>query len=165
MNELQKEALEEMKTAIHKWFDEQETRKNAEEVVLRTTLQVGIFNFVQLDYRPGRTRVESSKSAGSAAGKKSMKASPFTREQILHKVQPLLAESGYVDLHDLDEDRQPRKLYIDASEEKRNLLRDELYKFSRDPLAYELAELVPADDMRELAEKAKMFADELAPLS
>ncbi|TQK53279.1 hypothetical protein FB479_11199 [Brevibacillus sp. AG162] len=92
MNELQKEALEEMKTAIHKWFDEQETRKNAQEVVLRTTLQVGIFNFVQLDYRPGRTRVESSKSAGSAAGKKSMKASPFTREQILNEVQPLLAE-------------------------------------------------------------------------
>ncbi|WP_229087854.1 imm68 putative immunity domain-containing protein [Brevibacillus sp. M2.1A] len=74
-------------------------------------------------------------------------------------------KSGYVDLHDLDEDRQPRKLYIDASEEKRNLLRDELYKFSRDPLAYELAELVPADEMRELAEKAKMIADELAPLS
>ncbi|RAT99195.1 DUF6138 family protein [Brevibacillus sp. Leaf182] len=92
MNELQKEALEEMKTAIHKWFDEQENRKNAEEVVLRTTLQVGIFNFVMLDYRPGRTRVESSKSVGSAAGKKSMKASPFTREQILHEVQPLLAE-------------------------------------------------------------------------
>ncbi|WP_409176437.1 DUF6138 family protein [Brevibacillus fortis] len=92
MNELQKEALEEMKTAIHKWFDEQENRKNAEEVVLRTTLQVGIFNFVMLDYRPGRTRVESSKSVGSAAGKKSMKASPFTSEQILHEVQPLLVE-------------------------------------------------------------------------
>ncbi|TQR34800.1 DUF6138 family protein [Brevibacillus brevis] len=92
MNELQKEALEEMKTAIHKWFDEQENRKNAEEVVLRTTLQVGIFNFVTLDYRPGRTNVETSKSTGSAAGKKSMKASPFTREQILHEVQPLLAE-------------------------------------------------------------------------
>ncbi|MCC8433437.1 DUF6138 family protein [Brevibacillus sp. M2.1A] len=92
MNELQKEALEEMKTAIHKWFDEQENRKNAEELVLRTTLQVGIFNFIQLDYRPGRTRVESSKSVGSAAGKKSMKASPFTREQILHEVHPLLVE-------------------------------------------------------------------------
>ncbi|MBW5469165.1 hypothetical protein GPJ61_14980 [Brevibacillus formosus] len=92
MNELQKEALEEMKTAIHKWFDEQENRKNAEELVLRTTLQVGIFNYIQLDYRPGRTRVETSKSVGSAAGKKSMKASPFTREQILYEVQPLLVE-------------------------------------------------------------------------
>ncbi|UNK15832.1 imm68 putative immunity domain-containing protein [Paenibacillus sp. N3/727] len=70
-------------------------------------------------------------------------------------------KSGYVDLHDLDEARQPCKLYIDSSEEKRNLLRDELYKFSRNPLAYDLAELVPADDMRELAEKAKMIADEL----
>lgn len=92
MNELQKEALEEMKTAIHKWFDEQENRTNVEEVVLRTTLQVGIFNFVMLDYRPGRTTVDSSKSMGSAAGKKSMKVSPFTREQILHEVQPLLVE-------------------------------------------------------------------------
>lgn len=92
MNELQKEALEEMKTAIHKWFDEQENRTNVEEVVLRTTLQVGIFNFVMLDYRPGRTRVDSSRSVGSAAGKKSMKVSPFTREQILHEVQPLLVE-------------------------------------------------------------------------
>ncbi|MGG4106928.1 DUF6138 family protein [Paenibacillus lautus] len=92
MNELQKEALEEMKTAIHKWFDEQENRTNVEEVVLRTTLQVGIFNFVMLDYRPGRTGVDSSKSMGSAAGKKSMKVSPFTREQILHEVQPLLVE-------------------------------------------------------------------------
>ncbi|WP_339292070.1 DUF6138 family protein [Paenibacillus sp. FSL W8-0187] len=92
MNELQKEALEEMKTAIHKWFDEQENRTNVEEVVLRNMLQVGIFDFVMLDYRPGRTGVDSSKSMGSAAGKKSMKVSPFTREQILHEVQPLLVE-------------------------------------------------------------------------
>lgn len=92
MNELQQEALEEMKMAIHQWFDEQENRTNVEEVVLRTTLQVGIFNFVMLDYRPRRTRVDSSKSVGSAAGKKSMKVSPFTREQILHEVQPLLVE-------------------------------------------------------------------------
>ncbi|WP_313637181.1 imm68 putative immunity domain-containing protein [Paenibacillus sp. FSL K6-0276] len=70
-------------------------------------------------------------------------------------------KSGYVDLHDLDEARQPCKLYIDASEEKRTLLRDELNKFSRNPLSYDLAELVPTDDMRELAEKAKMIADEL----
>ncbi|WP_239614638.1 imm68 putative immunity domain-containing protein [Cohnella mopanensis] len=70
-------------------------------------------------------------------------------------------KSGYVDLHDLDESRKPCKLYIDASEEKRNLLRDDLNKFSRNPLSYDLAELVPAADMRELAEKAKMIADEL----
>lgn len=92
MNELQKEALEEMETAIHTWFDEQENRKNAEEVVLRTTLQVGIFNSVMLDYRPGRTSVDSLKPLGSAAGNKSMRVSPFTREQILHEVQPLLVE-------------------------------------------------------------------------
>lgn len=70
-------------------------------------------------------------------------------------------KSGYVDLHDLDENRKPCKLYIEASEEKRNLLRDELNKFSCNPLSYDLAELVPAEDMRELADKAKMIADEL----
>ncbi|MGG3280465.1 DUF6138 family protein [Paenibacillus solani] len=92
MNELQREALEEMRTAIHKWFDEQENRTNVEEVVLRTTLQAGIFDFIMLDYRPGRTSVDSSRSMGSAAGKRSMKVSPFTREQIVHEVQPLLVE-------------------------------------------------------------------------
>jgi hypothetical protein len=61
----------------------------------------------------------------------------------------------------LDEARQPYKLYIDAPEENRKLLRDELMKFSSNPLSYDLAELVPTDDMRELAEKAKMIADEL----
>ncbi|BFH63658.1 hypothetical protein PAJ34TS1_42500 [Paenibacillus azoreducens] len=92
MDQFQEEAFEEMQTAIHKWFDEQENRMDIERLGKRTTLQAGIFNFVMLDYRPGRTRVDSSKSVGSAAGKKSMKASPFTREQILHEVQPLLAE-------------------------------------------------------------------------
>jgi len=92
MNELQREALEEMRMAIHKWFDEQENRTNVEEVVLRTTLQAGIFDFIMLDYRPGRTSVDSSRSRGSAAGKRSMKVSPFTREQIVHEVQPLLVE-------------------------------------------------------------------------
>lgn len=92
MNELQIEALEEMKTAIHKWFEEQENRKNVAETVKRTTLQIGIFNYIMLDYRPGRTRVDSSRSRGSDAGRKSMKASPFTREHVLHEVQPRLAE-------------------------------------------------------------------------
>ncbi|MDK8181300.1 DUF6138 family protein [Paenibacillus sp. UMB4589-SE434] len=92
MNTLQVEALEEMKTAIHKWFDEQENRKDVEGAVKRTTLQIGIFNGIMLDYRPGRTRVEMLNDGRNVAGKKSMKASPFTREQILHEVQPLLAE-------------------------------------------------------------------------
>ncbi|HZG70561.1 MAG TPA: DUF6138 family protein [Chondromyces sp.] len=68
MNELQIEALEEMKTAIHKWFEQQENRMDVEEAVKRTTLQIGIFNCIILDYRPGRTRVDSSSSRGSDAG-------------------------------------------------------------------------------------------------
>ncbi|KPV59320.1 hypothetical protein QJ48_11780 [Paenibacillus sp. A3] len=90
MNPLQKEALEEMMTAIHEWFDEQENRMDVEEAVKRTTLQAGIFQCIMLDYRPGRTSVKHFKT--NAAGRKSMKASPFTREQVLHEVQPLLAE-------------------------------------------------------------------------
>ncbi|NEW07310.1 hypothetical protein GK047_14990 [Paenibacillus sp. SYP-B3998] len=91
MNTLQEEALEEMKTAIHEWFDEQENRKDVEGAVKRTTLQMGIFNGVMLDFRPGRTRVDSLNFGRNAAGSKS-KASPFTREQVLHEVQLLLAE-------------------------------------------------------------------------
>lgn len=91
MNTLQEHALEEMKTAIYKWFDEQENRKDVEETVKRTTLQIGIFNGLMLDYQPGRTSVDSFDFGWNDAGSKSMKASPFTREQVLHEVQPLLA--------------------------------------------------------------------------
>ncbi|UNK15857.1 DUF6138 family protein [Paenibacillus sp. N3/727] len=92
MNTLQEEAIEEMKAAIHKWFDEQEHREDAEEAVRRTTLQMGIFNGIMLDYRPGRTRVDSLGYRRNAGGSKSMKVSPFTREQVLNEVQPLLVE-------------------------------------------------------------------------
>jgi len=92
MNELQKEAIEEMEAAIHKWFDEQEKRVDVEGLGKRTPLQIGIFNYIVLDYRPGRTTVDGSKFSGSGPGKKSMKASPFTKEQILQEIQPLLAD-------------------------------------------------------------------------
>ena len=92
MNQLQEEALEEMKTAIYDWFDEQEKRKDVEDAVKRTTLQIGIFNDMLLDYRPGRTSVDSSDFGWNTSGRKSMKASPFTREQVLHEVQPRLAD-------------------------------------------------------------------------
>ncbi|WP_152395912.1 DUF6138 family protein [Paenibacillus guangzhouensis] len=92
MNSRQEEALEEMKAAIYEWFDEQEKRKDVEDAVKRTTLQIGIFNDMELDYRPGRTIVDSSGFGGNDAGRKSMKASPFTREQVLHEVQPRLVD-------------------------------------------------------------------------
>lgn len=90
MNALQEEALEEMKAAIYEWFEEQEKRKDVEGAVRRTTLQVGIFNDIVLDYRPGRTSVGSSDFRRNASGRKSMKASPFTQEEVLHEVQPRL---------------------------------------------------------------------------
>lgn len=63
-----------------------------EEAVKLTTLRGGIFKGIRLDYRPGRTKVASLDYESNATGRKSMKASPFTREQVLHEVQPLLAE-------------------------------------------------------------------------
>ncbi len=91
MNAWQEEALEEMRTAIHEWFDKQENQMDAEGAVKRTTLQIGLFNDVMLDYRPGRTIVDSLGFGYDDASGKSMKASPFTREQVLHEVRPLLA--------------------------------------------------------------------------
>lgn len=92
MNTQQEAALEEMKMAIYQWFDEQENRKELEAAVKRTTLQIGIFNELVLNYRPGKTVVDDVNLGHNAAGKKSMNASPFTQEQILHEVQPLLSE-------------------------------------------------------------------------
>lgn len=91
MNALQEEALEEMRTAIHEWFDEQAKQKDVEGTVKRTTLQIGLFNDVRLEYRPGRTIVDSFGFGYNDESGKSMKASPFTREQVLHEVRPLLA--------------------------------------------------------------------------
>ncbi|RJE86978.1 hypothetical protein D3P07_17530 [Paenibacillus sp. 1011MAR3C5] len=92
MNTWQEDALEEMKSAIQAWFDEQENRKDVESAVKRTTLQIGIFNDATLDYRPGRTIVDSLNFGWDDADKKPIKAAPFTREQIVQEVQPLLAE-------------------------------------------------------------------------
>ncbi|WP_072329199.1 MULTISPECIES: DUF6138 family protein [unclassified Paenibacillus] len=92
MNTLQKEALEEMVSEINNWFGELNKRKDAEGIVKRTTLQIGIYNGIMLDYQPTRTTVESLDTGWNASGSKSMMASPFTREQVLHEIRPSLAD-------------------------------------------------------------------------
>lgn len=47
-----------MTAAIHAWFDERLQRTDLEQAVKRTTLQVGIFNELLLDYKPGRTTAD-----------------------------------------------------------------------------------------------------------
>ncbi|WP_440112861.1 DUF6138 family protein [Paenibacillus sp. QZ-Y1] len=98
MSTLYDQAIEEMITAIHGWFDEQEKRDDLESVVKRTKLQMGIFNDIVLDYRPGRTTVDSV-DLGLDDGLNSKKAGPFTEEQIRNEIGPKLVEvvQGRVD--------------------------------------------------------------------
>lgn len=89
---LRDEALNEMKTEIDQWFDSQEKRTDLEGTVKRTTLQIGIFDGITLEYQPHRIIVDSVDFGGDAAGDEPEKASPFTRDQVRNEVQPLLAE-------------------------------------------------------------------------
>ncbi|PWW35064.1 MULTISPECIES: DUF6138 family protein [Paenibacillus] len=85
------QAMEEMIAVIHEWFDEQLKRGDLEKAVKRTTLQMGIFNDILLDYRPGRTTVDSV-DLGLDEGLKSKNAGPFTVEQVRNEIQPKLVE-------------------------------------------------------------------------
>lgn len=91
MSTLYDQAMEEMIGAIHEWFDEQEKRSDLDKVVKRTTLQMGIMGDVLLDYRPGRTTVDSL-DLGLDDGLNSRNAGTFTEEQVRSEIQPQLAE-------------------------------------------------------------------------
>ena len=91
MSTLYDQAMEEMIGAIHEWFDEQEKRSDLDKVVKRTTLQMGILGDVLLDYRPGRTTVDSL-DLGLDDGLNSKNAGSFTEEQVRSEIQPQLAE-------------------------------------------------------------------------
>lgn len=91
MSTLYDQAMEEMITVIHEWFEEQMKRNDLEKAVKRTTLQMGIFNDILLDYRPGRTTIDSV-DLGLDEGFKSKKTGPFTEEQVRNEIQPKLVE-------------------------------------------------------------------------
>ncbi|WP_127546649.1 DUF6138 family protein [Paenibacillus amylolyticus] len=92
MSTLYDQAMEEMMTTIHEWFDEQEKRDDLESVVKRTTLQMGIFNDIVLDYRPGRTTVDSLDLGLDDDDVKLKQAGAFTEEQVRNEIGPKLAE-------------------------------------------------------------------------
>ncbi|MDR9749082.1 DUF6138 family protein [Paenibacillus taichungensis] len=91
MSTLYDQAMEEMIEVIEEWFSEQMKRDDLEEAVKRTTLQMGIFNDILLDYRPGRTTVDSV-DLGLDEGLKSKNPGPFTEEQVRNEIQPKLVE-------------------------------------------------------------------------
>ncbi|MDK8193551.1 DUF6138 family protein [Paenibacillus sp. UMB7766-LJ446] len=91
MSTLYDQAMEEMITVIHEWFEEQLKRNDLEKAVKRTTLQMGIFNDILLDYRPGRTTIDSV-DLGLDEGFKSKNPGPFTEEQVRNEIQPKLVE-------------------------------------------------------------------------
>ncbi|WP_340028313.1 DUF6138 family protein [Paenibacillus sp. FSL H7-0940] len=95
MSTLYDQAMEEMMTTINEWFDEQEKRDDLESVVKRTTLQMGIFNDIVLDYRPGRTTVDSldlGLDDDDDDDVKSKQAGAFTEEQVRNEIGPKLVE-------------------------------------------------------------------------
>lgn len=91
MSVLYDQAMEEMIEVIEPWFDEQLKRDDLEKAVKRTTLQMGIFNDILLDYRPGRTTVDSV-DLGLDEGLKSKSVGPFTEEEVRNEIQPKLVE-------------------------------------------------------------------------
>lgn len=91
MSTLYDQAMEEMIEVIEEWFSEQMKRDDLEKAVKRTTLQMGIFNDILLDYRPGRTTVDSV-DLGLDEGLKSKNPGPFTEEQVRNEIQPRLVE-------------------------------------------------------------------------
>ena len=70
--------------------------------------------------------------------------------------------NGSVDLHDLEPyDADSRKINIIATPDDYGLLNKALSDFSKNPLEYDLSELVPEEDMREMAEICESLRQEL----
>lgn len=70
--------------------------------------------------------------------------------------------SGNVDLHELEPfDTPSRIININATQEDYGLLDRSLADFSNNPLEYDLSELVPQDDMLEMAKICESLRQEL----
>jgi|GEM_PF-155779 hypothetical protein len=85
------QALEEMIQAIDDWFDEQAARTDLEQIITRTTLQMGIFDDIFVLYKPGRTIVDSL-DMGWDEGSLSTQTIRFTEEMVRTEIQPRLVE-------------------------------------------------------------------------
>ena len=70
--------------------------------------------------------------------------------------------NGSVDLHDLEPyDTDSRRVTVLAAPQDYALLDKTLSDFSKNPLEYDLSELVPEEDMREMAEICENLRQEL----
>lgn len=81
-------ALQEILATVQAWFDEQAGRKPG-KTVARTTLQIGVFNELLLDYQPGRSSLDVD--LGFGQGSPSMQAPLLTPEQAGDELVPALA--------------------------------------------------------------------------
>lgn len=83
-------ALQEILATVQAWFDEQ-TRREPGKTVARTTLQIGVFNELLLDYQPGRSSLDVD--LGFGQGPASTQAPCLTPAQVGDEIVPALAQA------------------------------------------------------------------------
>jgi len=81
-------ALQEILATVQAWFDEQ-ARREPGKTVARTTLQIGVFNELLLDYQPGRSSLDVD--LGFGQGPASTQAACLTPAQAGDELVPALA--------------------------------------------------------------------------
>lgn len=81
-------ALQEILETVQTWFDEQ-ARREPGKTVARTTLQIGVFNELLLDYQPGRSSLDVD--LGFGQGPASTQAPCLTPAQVGDELVPALA--------------------------------------------------------------------------
>ena len=81
-------ALQEILATVQAWFDEQ-ARREPGKTVARTTLQIGVFNELLLDYQPGRSSLDVD--LGFGQGPASTQAPCLTPAQVSDELVPALA--------------------------------------------------------------------------
>jgi len=95
------QALDEMLAATHAWFDTQLARDDLASITGRSTLQVGIFDDILLDYQPGRTSVDVDLRFGFDMDQR---ARPVLHEGEVHQhIVPALAAAVRRRIELLDE--------------------------------------------------------------
>ncbi|UYA62045.1 hypothetical protein NAL19_4014 [Pectobacterium sp. F1-1] len=80
-------------TAINKWFDTQEQRAGLDEIISRTTLQVGIHDDLILDYAPGRTLISSEAKPDADGLSPGSRKGALSVAQIQDSIVPVLAQA------------------------------------------------------------------------
>ena len=100
MSTLQEQVLEEMRAELDDWFDAQSRRDDLASIAQRTTLQMGVFGEVTVEYQPGRTRVLDL-DLGFDETMPSRRTALLSGEQIRDGVLPGLAAAARARLDQL----------------------------------------------------------------